>query len=513
MEQKSFLCKNEQEANVITTNILLWATLAFPALIILGIVGVFNFDMQRLYIFSTIGAIGAVLPFVLRKLSVNDTILKYSSIVISTLIIGILNTNHQIGINMLYIFPITLSCLYFDRKLTWTAFIVGYANLILTLYLRFSFSGEYATAGELNAAYISNLSAYTIEYISLSLIFTMLTRRTRNLLEGMMDSEEQASILSKLKDVMLKSSNASNVLADSVSQLSSTMEDTAKANDLIANNASQAADGCEKNLKYIENTTVKVESISTILQEISLQSQEMYEISESTDAAAEESEKVITQAIENMKDIETSTYQSKVLINRLGDRSVQVGKIIEMITSIAGQTNLLALNAAIESARAGEQGKGFAVVAEEIRKLAEQSAGAAKEISNLIKHIQADTNDAVNAMDQGSETIKTGIDMVRSAGKSFEKLRELQEKTNTKVHEISSSSIKTSEYGQQMVEIVENIKALTMKSQEEVESIASSTQHQSAAMEEIAASFEVIDEIARDLLNLSKSIENDNLKL
>ena len=86
----------------------------------------------------------------------------------------------------------------------------------------------------------------------------------------------------------------------------------------------------------------------------------------------------------------------------LGDRSQEVGQIVDTISGIAGQTNLLALNAAIEAARAGEQGRGFAVVAEEVRKLAEQSQEAAKHIADLISHIQADTEDAVQAMQEGN---------------------------------------------------------------------------------------------------------------
>jgi methyl-accepting chemotaxis protein len=506
MQNKSFILKNEQEANVITTRILLGSTLAFPLLIVLGMVNVFQFNMQQLYISSIIGFIGATLPFIIRKLNANSTFLKYFTIFMSTLVVGILNSNSQIGINLVYLFPIALSSLYFDRKLAWTTFAVGIINLVISKYFR-TYGDVEILAADKESKYISGVIGYAIEFLVLSMIFTMLANRTKKLLMNLMGSEEQAEILGKLKNVMSQSSKASNTLANSVSQLSSTMEDTTHSNEIIAQNANNAADGCEKNLRYIENTKSTIDNISTVLESISNQSVEMSKISEETHQAAEESEKKINEAIKNMEFIEISTSQSKELMGRLAERSQQVGNIIEIITTITGQTNLLALNAAIESARAGEQGKGFAVVADEIRKLAEQSANAAKDIAILIKQIQTDTSDAVTSIDQGSDTIKSGIQMVRTAGDAFERLKTLQNKSNEKVRDITSYSQQTSEYSSKIVEIIAEIKALTTKSLEEVGQIANSTEHQSASMQEITASFSIIDNIASDLLELSQGIK------
>ncbi|MCX7922663.1 MAG: methyl-accepting chemotaxis protein [Clostridia bacterium] len=500
MGQKSFILKNEHRVNIITTRILCGTTVAFPLLFTLGLVGFFTFDLKMLLISSVAGTVGAILPIILRKLSFNSTFVKYFTITMSTMVIAILAKNREIGIFLVYLFPIALSCLYFDRKLTTSAFIMGLFGLIISKYFRADF--------ETFKDYLSVTIGYVIEFFCLSSIFIMLARRTRNLLDSLTSSEEQAAILEKLKDVMQQSSNASDVLAHSVKQLSTTIEETTQANNEMAQNAGKAAQDCEKNLKYVENTTNTVESISSTLENIALQTGEMSEISQATYQATEESKQIMTDAIENMEEIEVSTTQSKELINRLGDRSEQIGKIIEIITAITAQTNLLALNAAIESARAGEHGKGFAVVSDEIRKLAEQSGGAAKEIANLIKQIQEDTCNAVSSIDQGSNTIKTGIELVRTAGKSFEKLKRLQEKSNQKVQEIAQSSNQTSRYGREIVQIVANIKALTTQSLDEVESIASATQHQAAAMEQIAASFAVIDDTADGLLELSKSIGN-----
>jgi methyl-accepting chemotaxis protein len=505
MEQNTFLQKNEYAANIVSTRILLISTVAFPALIVLSILKVFSFNMQNLIILSIIGTIGAATPFIFRLFKVNTTFLKYFTITMSTIVIAILNSNYQIGINLMYLFPVALSCLYFDRKLTITVFLLGLSNIWVSNIFRVSSDPIYT--GKFTETYISKAAGYTIEFVVLSLIFIMLAKRTRNLLQNLMGSEQQASILGKLKDVMQKSSNASNTLASSVEQLSTTLEETAKSNDIIAQNASKAAEGCENNLKFIENTANTVNDISSALKVISDQSGEMSDISKNTSKAAEESETIISEALKNMTEVESTTAQNRTLINRLGERSGQIGNIIEIMTEITAQTNLLALNAAIESARAGEHGRGFAVVSDEIRKLAERSAQSAKDISNLIKQIQNDTGEAIGSMDKNSDIVKSGIEMVRTAGRSFETLKKLQEKSNRKVQEIYSSSQQTSAYGHKIVEIVTSIKELTMQSLREVESIASSTQYQSAAMEEISASFELIDNIAEDLLSQSQGIE------
>lgn len=507
MKQKAVITANDQKANITTTKILLFTTIAYPVLIILGWLKVWDFEMTKLFVYCLIGSVGTISPYILRKIGVNDTFLKYYIITMSAVVIGALNLNYQIGIHLAIMFPVILSCIYFDKKLTITALILAVTILVSTNYFRILPEPLYAEKPMFY--YISITSGYAFELLVLSAIFIWIAKRTRNLLDSLSDSEEQSLlVVNKLQGIMNSSQNASETLSTSIKQLLLAIEQSTSSNEEIYHNASSASLGCEKNLQYIESTNTTAENISDTLESISSQSQRLSEISQNTSSAAEESKDIMYNAISNMEKIELSTVQNKDLINDLGELSKEIGRIIEIITSITEQTNLLALNAAIESARAGEHGKGFAVVSDEIRKLAEQSASAAKDISNIINQIQNGTEKAVYSIDQSYISIKTGIDLVKNAGEAFEKLKSLQEISNREIQKIVQYINQTSKYGREIAEVISNTKSITSKSLDEIRSIASATSTQASVMQQISASFAVIDNIADNLLKLSKNSDN-----
>lgn len=417
--------------------------------------------------------------------------------------VGALNLNYQVGIYMTLILPIAVSCIYFDKMLTLVASGVQIVITVATNYPRITSNPIYSEDPIGN--YIAVTAGQLIEAFMLSVIFIWIAKKTRSILNRLSNSEEQSLIyINQLQEIMNRSKNASETLSTSVKQVLQAIEQTTISNENINHNADNASIGCEQNLQYIENTNTTVANISDALESISSKTQKLSEISQDTSEATEENEKIIKQTISYMEEIELSTKQNKNIINSLSLRSEEIGRIIEIITGITKQTNLLALNAAIESARAGEHGKGFAVVSDEIRQLAEKSATAAKDISMLISQIQEDTTKAVNFIDQSSATIKSGIDLVKNVGESFEKLKNLHETSNQEIKEITKSSNQTSKYGHEIAEVINNTKSNTSKSLEQIKSIASDTSLQSSVMQEILSSFNVIDNTADDLLNLSK---------
>ncbi len=143
------------------------------------------------------------------------------------------------------------------------------------------------------------------------------------------------------------------------------------------------------------------------------------EVAQGTVKSSQDGAKRVQQAVEGMGAISLIVTQAAETIRTLGDSSHQIGEIVQVINEIADQTNLLALNAAIEAARAGEQGRGFAVVADEVRKLAERTTKATKEIAAMISRIQNDTKQAVVTIERGTSEVEKGVDLVSEAGQAF----------------------------------------------------------------------------------------------
>ncbi|MBP2651690.1 MAG: mcpB 7 [Firmicutes bacterium] len=200
-----------------------------------------------------------------------------------------------------------------------------------------------------------------------------------------------------------------------------------------------------------------------------------------------------------MGQIEQTVNTSAQVVTKLGQRSKEIGQIVDTISGIASQTNLLALNAAIEAARAGEQGRGFAVVAEEVRKLAEQSQDAAKKIAQLIGEIQVDTDKAVVAMDNGTREVKTGADVVNTAGAAFGEIASLVTAVSDQVREISAAMQQMATGSQQIVGSVKKIDDLGKKSAGEAQGVSAAAEEQLASMEEIASSSQSLAQLAQKL--------------
>ncbi|SDF29967.1 methyl-accepting chemotaxis protein [Sporomusa acidovorans] len=320
-------------------------------------------------------------------------------------------------------------------------------------------------------------------------------------------SKDEIGLMAKAFDAMvdnlrtlisLVQGNAEKVAAAS-EQLTATAEQSAQAVNQVAGAISNVAEGAEKQLKAVNETSSVVAQMSAGIQQAAASSNQVAEHSAKAADTAKEGNAAVEKAVNQMTHIEQTVNNSAQVVARLGERSKEIGQIVDTISGIAGQTNLLALNAAIEAARAGEQGRGFAVVAEEVRKLAEQSQEAAKQIATLISEIQGDTDKAVVVMDAGTHDVKVGTEVVTAAGKAFEEITTLVMQVSEQVKEASAVMQQIASGSQQIVASVREIDGHSKTAVGQAQTVSAATEEQSASMEEIASSSQSLARLAQDL--------------
>lgn len=300
-------------------------------------------------------------------------------------------------------------------------------------------------------------------------------------------------------NLVVRIAHSSEEMAASTQQLTASTEQSAQSVTQVAGSINDIAQGAEKQLNEVDATCTIVEQMSDSILEVAANSDYVSKNSFQAADKAKEGSAAVEKAISQMVHIEQTVNNSAQVVAKLGERSKEIGQIVDTISGIAGQTNLLALNAAIEAARAGDQGRGFAVVAEEVRKLAEQSQEAAKQIATLINEIREDTDKAVLAMSEGTREVKVGTEAVSTAGHTFKAIATLIMQVSEQIKEISAAIQQMTSSSKQIVASVSKIDSHSKTAVGQAKTVAVATEEQSASMEEIASSCQSLARLAQDL--------------
>ncbi|WLV23939.1 methyl-accepting chemotaxis protein [Aciduricibacillus chroicocephali] len=302
-----------------------------------------------------------------------------------------------------------------------------------------------------------------------------------------------------LKTMILSVSEASHQVAGTSEQLSASSEETAKLVQHVAESVQEIASSAEGQVNRSSSSSNAAKNISTHINDIVMIVEDVSLASRQTADGAENGNEIITATVDHMTTVQEHTAGLSGIVNGLGSKSKEIGKIVSMITSVAEQTNLLALNASIEAARAGEQGKGFAVVANEVRKLAEQSADAAQQISSLIEAIQVDIDKSVVAMHEGESSVDEGLKLVNEAGDAFRDIVQAVRHVSDQVEEVSGAVLEMSKETKEMESLIEESEHTTDVAADYTQQIAAAAQEQSASVEEITTVSNMLSEMAQQL--------------
>jgi methyl-accepting chemotaxis protein len=257
---------------------------------------------------------------------------------------------------------------------------------------------------------------------------------------------------------LLQVSEATSVVASASTEISSSTEQMAAGAHEQTSQAGEVASAVEQMIRTIvENSRNSSAAAETAMQ---------------AKAAAEQGGAVVGDTVAGMKRIAEVVITSAATVEGLGKSSDQIGEIISVIDDIADQTNLLALNAAIEAARAGEQGRGFAVVADEVRKLAERTTSATKEIATMIRKIQTETAEAVKSMQEGTSEVQRGILSADKASASLKDIVLGSQRVTDMVTQIATASEEQSSASEQISKNVAAISTVTGETASATQQIA-----------------------------------------
>ncbi|GAF65531.1 methyl-accepting chemotaxis protein [Bacillus sp. TS-2] len=306
-----------------------------------------------------------------------------------------------------------------------------------------------------------------------------------------------------LKRLITESVNVSGNVAASSQQLSASSEETSAATNQIAEIVQSLSQNAEKSATLSQDSYESSEQMVLSVEHITKATHSVQHTSKEMENRSNDGREMIHKTIEQMNTIDTTVESTTKTMEELEKQAEKIGTILDMITSISEQTNLLSLNAAIEAARAGESGKGFAVVANEVRKLAEQSKQSVTEIDELLSGIQNKTTEAVRQMQQGQEEVTKGTELMRDVDHSFGEISLSISQVNKEVETVVASSDKITTQTKHLQNQMISLKNSAKVTLEETEDAVANTEEQLSAMEEVAASAQILSDLA---INLNEEI-------
>ncbi|WP_448588718.1 methyl-accepting chemotaxis protein [Thermodesulfobium sp.] len=317
-----------------------------------------------------------------------------------------------------------------------------------------------------------------------------------------------------------ESKKASENMADAATNLSQSAQEISNQVQQLLSAIDSIASGSESLAKSATNLSEKTSAIATKSEQIATDAKAVDELAENVNKEAREGSKIIQETQNTMNAIVSSVETLSNAMNSLKERSLEIGKIVDVISGIADQTNLLALNAAIEAARAGDAGRGFAVVADEVRKLAEESQKAALEIGNMINQTIKETEHAAKSMNETKEGVLRGSSMSDRTSEAFKNILSAIEKLSEKI-DTTTHNITTITEGVKDIETeVSNLAALSEENSASSEEMAASAKEIStnvegiaATSEEMAASSEEVAASAQESETMAEKIDAEIRKL
>jgi methyl-accepting chemotaxis protein len=266
-------------------------------------------------------------------------------------------------------------------------------------------------------------------------------------------SEETSSSMLEMVASMEEVSRHTDTLFTSV-------EDTASATSQMVSSINEVDQNVVYLTSFVTDTSSSMVEMSASIAQVEANAARSYDLTLAVADAAESGMRAVRETIDGMEQIRQSVVEANTVVGRLGDRSIAIGKILNVIEDVAEQTNLLALNAAILAAQAGEYGKGFSVVAAEIRDLSERTASSTRDIANLIRAVQEEVENALKATSAGSSLVENGVALSHEAGKALNNILDSASKASNMGKEIAGATREQAKGSETVTRAVERLQSM-----------------------------------------------------
>ncbi len=338
---------------------------------------------------------------------------------------------------------------------------------------------------------------------------------SENVLQKFLNKKDEIGILSKalqsitdsLRGIVGDINNSSDQLAAASEELTATSEQSATASEEVASTVEEIAKGASDQAKHTEEGSVKADTLGKAIEKDQGYLTGLNTATEKVVEVLEDGLKEVEYLSRKTEENNQASGDIREVILKTNDSSNKIGQASNVIASIAQQTNLLALNAAIEAARAGDAGKGFAVVAEEIRNLAEQSAASTQDIDEMVKELQAHSQNAVKTMEEISAVIKEQTESVENNRKSYRAIEEAIKNAKEAVDKLNLSGQEMEKMKNEILDTLQNLSAIAEENSASTEEVTASLEEQTASVEDIAKASEGLAGMAQDLQVIIKKFK------
>jgi twitching motility protein PilJ len=246
-----------------------------------------------------------------------------------------------------------------------------------------------------------------------------------------------------------------------VQRINETSQQVAAESEQSRSIVSELSESSERQASQITDTTEQMQAMAQSMSEMSMGARQSADVAHGSVEVAKRGAEAVRNTISGLDRMREQIQETAKRIKRLGESSQQIGEIVGLIDDIAEQTNILSLNAAIQAAMAGEAGRGFAVVADEVQRLAERSAEATKQIAELVKTIQADTNEAVLSMEQATQGVVEGTRVADTAGQALGEIESVSEQLSELIATMAEAAQQQSDRATTVSESMSDIRQVT----------------------------------------------------